>query len=136
MAALTDVAIAQAMVANGRWSARLGWDRYVDAIDVLLGAAPGTPAAAAVFSSALADWQAAHQLDVDGILGPETWAAMRRALAERIALAEHGRAGAVWREANEALGVRSHFIRLKGEINVAVNIAAKSVRVPHVNLGR
>ena len=57
MAALTDVAIAQAMVANGRWSARLGWDRYVDAIDVLLGAAPGTPAAA-VFSSALADWQA------------------------------------------------------------------------------
>src|SRR5436190_15368718 len=81
MAALTDVAIAQAMVANGRWSARLGWDRYVDAIDVLLGAAPGTPAAAAVFSSALADWQAAHQLDVDGILGPETWAAMRRALA-------------------------------------------------------
>jgi len=55
MAALTDVAIAQAMVANGRWSARLGWDRYVDAIDVLLGAAPGTPAAAAVFSSALAD---------------------------------------------------------------------------------
>ena len=31
MAALTDVAIAQAMVANGRWSARLGWDRYVDA---------------------------------------------------------------------------------------------------------
>src|SRR5947208_1262950 len=81
MAALTDVAIAQAMVANGRWSARLGWDRYVDAIDVLLGAAPGIPAAAAVFSSALADWQAAHQLDVDGILGPETWAAMRRALA-------------------------------------------------------
>jgi D-alanyl-D-alanine carboxypeptidase/Putative peptidoglycan binding domain len=81
MAALTDVAIAQAMVANGRWSARLGWDRYVDAIDVLLGAPPDTPAAAAVFSSALADWQAAHQLDVDGILGPATWAAMRRALA-------------------------------------------------------
>ena len=40
MAGLTDAAIAQAMVANGRWSARLGWDRYVDAIDVLLGAAP------------------------------------------------------------------------------------------------
>src|SRR2546422_9189259 len=81
MAALTDVAIAQAMVANGRWSARLGWDRYVDAIDVLLGAAPATPAAAAVFPWAPADWRAAHQWDVDGLLGPETWAAMRRALA-------------------------------------------------------
>lgn len=81
MATLTDAAIAQAMVANRRWSTRLGWDRYADPIDVLLGAPAGTLATAAVFATALADWQAARQLDVDGILGPETWTAIRRALA-------------------------------------------------------
>jgi hypothetical protein len=50
VAGLTDAAIAQAMVANGRWSTRLGWDRYVDPIDVLLGASPGTLAPSAAFA--------------------------------------------------------------------------------------
>lgn len=81
MAQLTNAQVAQAMVANGRWAGRLGWDRYVDAIDVLLGAPQGTAATSAPFAAALSAWQASHQVDVDGILGPQTWAALRRALA-------------------------------------------------------
>jgi hypothetical protein len=63
MAKLTDTAIAQAMVTNGRWSTRLGWDRYIDPIDVLLGAAVGTTATSTAFAAALAEWQAAHHLN-------------------------------------------------------------------------
>lgn len=81
MARLTDAQVAQAMVANGRWSGQLGWGRYLEAIEVLLGIPAGAPATSAAFATALSNWQASRQLDVDGILGPETWVPMRRALA-------------------------------------------------------
>ena len=81
MVSLTNAAIAQAMVANPRWASRLGWDRYLEPIDVLMGAPTDSEAGSAVFATALAEWQARQQLDGDGILGPQTWTVMRRALA-------------------------------------------------------
>src|SRR5947209_4818187 len=42
---LTDVAAAQAMIANARWAERLGWDRYVDAIAVLVSSTSTEPGA-------------------------------------------------------------------------------------------
>jgi D-alanyl-D-alanine carboxypeptidase-like protein/putative peptidoglycan binding protein len=81
MPVLSDLAIAQAMVANGRWAVQLTWDRYLEPIDVVLGVPTGTAGASAPFATALAGWQSAHQLHVDGILGPDTWTVMRRALA-------------------------------------------------------
>lgn len=81
MASLTNVATASAMVANPRWASRLGWDRYVEPIDVLLAAPTDSAAGSAAFAGALAEWQVTHGLDGDGILGPQTWTVMRRGLA-------------------------------------------------------
>jgi hypothetical protein len=81
VAALPAAAIAQAMVSNVLWATRIGWDRYVEPIDVLFGLPSGTASTSAAFARALADWQEGHQLDVDGILGPRTWTALRRVLA-------------------------------------------------------
>src|SRR5713101_70496 len=78
MPVLSDLAIAQAIVANGRWAVQLNWDRYLEPIDVVLGVPTGTAGASAPFATALAGWQSAHQLRVDGILGPDTWTVMRR----------------------------------------------------------
>src|SRR5947209_231361 len=77
---LTDIASAQAMVANARWAERLGWDRYVDAIAVLVSSTSTEPGSREL-ANAIAGFQEANALDVDGILGPDTWDAMRPKLA-------------------------------------------------------
>jgi hypothetical protein len=69
------------MVGNGRRAGQLTWDRYLEPIDVLLGVPSGAAGASAPFATALAGWQSAHQLHVDGIRGPDTWTVMWRALA-------------------------------------------------------
>jgi len=51
MAGLPNTAVAQAMVANARWSTGLGWSRYIDAIDVLLAVPACTTATSAVFAA-------------------------------------------------------------------------------------
>lgn len=67
---------------NLYWARRLGWDRAFNAIVRLLGFRRQTPALS-VFSQAVARWQRANGLVVDGILGPKTWRAMRRVLRGR-----------------------------------------------------
>ena len=81
MPSLTDEALARAMILNGRLSTPpLGWDRYVDAIGVMLGA-PGVRVGDAALALAVATWQDKHQLAVDGVIGPKTWSALRLVLA-------------------------------------------------------
>jgi D-alanyl-D-alanine carboxypeptidase-like protein/putative peptidoglycan binding protein len=73
---LSPKELARALVANPSYARRLSWDRYTDAIATLIrapSAAPDDPA----FALAVAAWQARHGLDVDGILGPDTWSAIR-----------------------------------------------------------
>lgn len=77
---LTNEQTAQAMVANRTYADRLGWASYADAIDVAI-AAPGVDYKGADFAQALATWQTSKAVSSDGILGPQTWAAMQRALA-------------------------------------------------------
>jgi hypothetical protein len=72
--------LARAMVANVRWAARLGWDRYGEALAILFGcpwAGPGD----AQWAHATATWQRMHDLSVDGIIGKDTWKALSKALA-------------------------------------------------------
>jgi hypothetical protein len=68
------------MVANARWTARLGWDRYGEALATLFQCTWAGPGDAA-WATAVADWQAAHGLQADGIIGPDTWSALSTALA-------------------------------------------------------
>jgi hypothetical protein len=77
---LTAEQNAQAMVANPRWARRLGWDRYLDAISVLLGVS-GSAAGHPAFAQAVADWQEQGALAVDGVVGPKSWARLKIALA-------------------------------------------------------
>lgn len=77
---LSDSDIARAMVANPRWATRLGWDRFSAAIAKLIGADESNLTQAA-FATAVAAWQAKTGVDVDGILGPDSWRAMQRELA-------------------------------------------------------
>src|SRR5262245_33833083 len=81
---LTPEQLARAVAANTLWASKLGWIQHVDAIAVLTGG----PAvvASADFAQAVAKWQAAHQLDVDGILGRDTWREIRHALTPPDAL--------------------------------------------------
>src|SRR5262249_4337960 len=72
--------VARAMVANARWTARLGWDRYGEALATLFQCTWAGPGDAA-WATAVADWQAAHGLQADGIIGPDTWRALSTALA-------------------------------------------------------
>jgi D-alanyl-D-alanine carboxypeptidase/Putative peptidoglycan binding domain len=78
--ALNRQKLARAMVANVRWARRLGWARYGNALGVLLGC-PWSDPGAAVFAQAVAVWQGRHQLEVDGIVGKDTWGALALALA-------------------------------------------------------
>jgi hypothetical protein len=80
MADLNNMQLAQAMVANQRWADRLGWDTYVDPIEVALQITK-TDLGSADFAAGVARWQTAQSLSVDGIIGPQTWTQLRTALA-------------------------------------------------------
>ena len=72
---------ARAMLANVRWADRLGWGAAGDALALFLGAAPWEGPAAAALAQAAARYQRAQKLDVDGIIGKDTWERLRRDLA-------------------------------------------------------
>lgn len=78
-ARLDPLQTARAMVANQRWADRLGWGLHAKAIATLISAPDATPDDA-VFATSVAAWQAGHGQAVDGILGPQTWGAMRALL--------------------------------------------------------
>jgi hypothetical protein len=80
MAQLTAQQAAQAMIANDRWADRLGWRPYAAPIAVAIGTANSDPAAQD-FAQGVAGWQETHDVAVDGIIGPQTWTALQRALA-------------------------------------------------------
>lgn len=71
--------LAKAMRLNRSYGGRLGWRNRVDAVARLLGG-PQLTLDEATFAYAVARWQSAHGLAGDGVLGPDTWAAMRRLL--------------------------------------------------------
>jgi hypothetical protein len=72
--------LAKAMGSNPRWASRLGWSAHMGVIATLVGSAT-TDAASPELAEAVADWQKGNALDVDGIIGPTTWRALRIALA-------------------------------------------------------
>lgn len=76
---LSPATLARAIAANPRWAQRLGWQSYTGAIAALT-AARSLDAGAPAFALAVASWQARRKLVVDGILGPTSWALMRREL--------------------------------------------------------
>jgi hypothetical protein len=77
---LDATGIARAMVANVRWAARLGWDRYGEALGFLV-QCPWTGPGATTWASAVAVWQSTRGLQADGIIGPQTWKVLATALA-------------------------------------------------------
>lgn len=78
--ALPAEKLAKAMVANPKWAERLGWGAYGAAIATLVGVA-GTEATEAGFAQGVANWQSLNSQEVDGIIGPNTWGALRGALS-------------------------------------------------------
>ncbi len=72
--------LAKAMASNPRWAARLGWSSNAGVIATLVESAT-TDVASAELAEAIADWQKANGLDIDGIIGPTTWKALQAALA-------------------------------------------------------
>jgi hypothetical protein len=72
--------LAAAMIANRRWAQRLGWSSAGEALAVLLDipwAGPGD----AGLAQAAALWQRRNALSVDGIIGNDTWGALKKVLA-------------------------------------------------------
>ena len=65
---------------NRRYGEELGWRARYDAIARLLGFVDFTPDEK-TFAEAVARWQRAQGLKNDGIVGPQTWARLRAALA-------------------------------------------------------
>jgi hypothetical protein len=72
--------IARAQRSNARWAERLGWGSREAEI------ARAIRAGKRSFVRAVARWQARHGLKPDGILGPQTWAALQRELASPTSL--------------------------------------------------
>jgi D-alanyl-D-alanine carboxypeptidase-like protein/putative peptidoglycan binding protein len=72
---------ARAMLANVRWADRLGWAASGDALAMFLGAAPWEGPGTSELAQAVARYQHAQDLDVDGIIGKDTWARLTVDLA-------------------------------------------------------
>jgi subtilisin family serine protease len=70
-----DVDFNTAVPANRQYSAQLGWGARYDDIVALLGLSASPTEQA--FAQAVSDWQSQHGLTADGMLGPDTWAAMQ-----------------------------------------------------------
>ncbi|MFI1675859.1 DUF2272 domain-containing protein [Streptomyces sp. NPDC020607] len=72
-------ALAKAMRLNRSYGERLGWRGRIDAVARLLGD-PQLAGDEVRFAHAVAQWQGQHGMAKDGIVGPDTWAALRRLL--------------------------------------------------------
>ena len=72
--------LAKAMSSNPRWASRLGWSAHAGVVATLVESA-ATDVASPELAEAVAEWQKANALGVDGIIGPITWRALRAALA-------------------------------------------------------
>ena len=71
--------LARARPRNRHWAEALGWGTHIDRIVRLLGFTTYTPTER-MFAEGVARWQRSHGGSVDGILGPNTWRAMRGVL--------------------------------------------------------
>jgi len=69
------------MLANVRWAARLGWDLFGEPLALFLGAGAWAGPGGGALAQAVARYQRAQKLDVDGIIGKETWSRLQADLA-------------------------------------------------------
>jgi subtilisin family serine protease/peptidoglycan hydrolase-like protein with peptidoglycan-binding domain len=65
----------RAVQANQRYAVQLGWQTRSNDVAALLGL--GANPAPKDLAQVVARWQSQHNLPVDGIIGPDTWAALR-----------------------------------------------------------
>lgn len=66
-----------AVLANRKYKAILGWDKYEVEIGRLLGFTNSSPIET-LFAQSVMDWQAGNRISpTDGVIGPLTWARMR-----------------------------------------------------------
>jgi len=79
---LSGDALAKAVRLNKSYGQGLGWRDQADAIARLVGT-PGANADDTRFAQAIAAWQPGEGLAPDGIVGPDTWAQLRRLLGAR-----------------------------------------------------
>lgn len=70
----------QAIEQNRRYAESLGWRQHIDRIVQLLGFTNMTPGEQ-LFAEAVARWQRSRGLKPDGVIGPNTWRQMQRALS-------------------------------------------------------
>lgn len=78
---LSNQQCARAMLANAKWADRLGWAETGEALAVFLAATPWAGPGTAELAQAVARHQRAQKLEVDGIIGKDTWGQLRLALA-------------------------------------------------------
>lgn len=82
---LNAAAVSRAVAGNARFRSLLGWGTLIDQIEVNLLGCPRANGrlAAADFAQAVAQFQTNQGLNVDGMLGPNTWTRMKTLRAER-----------------------------------------------------
>jgi hypothetical protein len=69
------------MLSNVRWAEQLGWGAFGQGLALFLGATPWAGPGAPALAQAVARYQRREDLDVDGIIGKDTWGSLRLALA-------------------------------------------------------
>jgi hypothetical protein len=74
-----SIDIAHAVLLNRDYSVRLGWQKYQDKIQDLLGFTNSSPTEQ-LFAEAVANWQKKQGFKADGIIGPNTWLRMKNVL--------------------------------------------------------
>jgi peptidoglycan hydrolase-like protein with peptidoglycan-binding domain len=88
----------RAVQANQKYGVQLGWRTHFNKILALLGLDPirAVPVSPQDFAQAVSDWQGRHGLAMDGILGPNTWNALRPLLSAAAAPPPRAAGSAVW----------------------------------------
>jgi hypothetical protein len=71
------------MLSNIKWADRLGWASSGEPLALFLGAGVWTGPGGADFAQAVARYQVAQKLDVDGIIGNDTWGRLKVDLAPK-----------------------------------------------------
>lgn len=74
--------LTRAIRLNTSYATAMGWGGRLDAVTRLI-TAPGSTPAGPAFAHAVARWQQGQGLPADGVIGPDSWAEMARAIDHR-----------------------------------------------------